>query len=75
MTLFRIICLLVALFCVQTYHNYHFKQEAVLNRLKCAEYSKELQVDGYCKEWADHKAQVEFNLIPVDSLYWDIEND
>ena len=38
-------------------------------------YSLYLQDVGYSKKWADHKAQVETGLIPVDSLYYAIDQD
>jgi uncharacterized membrane protein YeiB len=38
-------------------------------------YSLYLQDVGYSKQWADHKANVETGLSPVDSLYYSIDQD
>jgi len=34
-----------------------------------------LESIGYSSDWANHKAFVEAGLLPIDSLYWAIEQD
>lgn len=39
------------------------------------EYANTLESEGYSSDWAHHKAYVEYELLPVDSLYIAIEQD
>lgn len=46
-----------------------------INRTNCREYSVQLQEEGYSKEWANHKANVEYDYVKADKLYESIEED
>ena len=38
-------------------------------------YADTLESEGYSSDWAHHKAYVEYELLPADSLYIAIEQD
>ena len=44
-------------------------------RSSAVNYAETLVKDGYSVQWAYHKAFVEYAIIPIDSLYYAIEED
>ena len=47
----------------------------IVRLISCEIYIKELKEQGYSKEWANHKALVEYGFRPIDDEYKAIQED